>query len=344
MWEGRFGAEFRELEAAVKQPQAQLLSGYWDHTFADLIAGGALPVHLTISQLANLCAARAAAFLSAGRPDEALLSWQIAIRLHHGVDGRNLTDLMLRYASIQLSLGPVWQGGVTKRWSPEQLEVIEANLATIDLLADALTAFRGDLIWCAEAFDYSKSRWPWNEHFLGGEGRWLLCLPAGWWDFNKANSSRRIWRRLILPVKGGSFPAPPTALPSGFRPHALFADVSESAYQSISIQGALTMTLLNLARTGCALDRFHARHGRYSVELAELVPEFLPAVLTDTTRGGAPLHYRLLEGGSVYRIYALGEDGDDDRGEIALSSGGWRNKRAGDIVWTNQIGGAVSEP
>jgi hypothetical protein len=71
--------------------------------------------------------------------------------------------------------------------------------------------------------------------------------------------------------------------------------------------------------------------------LADLVPAFLPALLTDFAGGGAPLSYKLSPDGRFYRIYGFGLDGDDDGGVVALKSNGRRDKEAGDWVWTNEI-------
>jgi hypothetical protein len=100
---------------------------------------------------------------------------------------------------------------------------------------------------------------------------------------------------------------------------------------------AQVITELYLARMGCAVERYFARHGRYPTALADLVPDFLPALLTDFAGGGTPLSYKLSPDGRFYRIYAFGLDGDDDGGVVALRSGGRWDREAGDTVWTNEI-------
>jgi hypothetical protein len=141
----------------------------------------------------------------------------------------------------------------------------------------------------------------------------------------------------IKPLKVGGKATGISGSHSGFRPHALVADQSEPSYFLIHRRLAQVITELHLARTGCAVERYFARHGRYPTALADLVPDFLPALLTDFAGGGTPLSYKLSPDGRFYRIYAFGLDGDDDGGVVALRSGGRWDREAGDTVWTNEI-------
>lgn len=60
-----------------------------------------------------------------------------------------------------------------------------------------------------------------------------------------------------------------------------------------------------------ALARYHADHQQYPVNLAELLPDYLPALPIDPV-DGQPLRYLLTPQGPI--LYSLGFDKDDDQG------------------------------
>ena len=71
--------------------------------------------------------------------------------------------------------------------------------------------------------------------------------------------------------------------------------------------------------------------------LAALMPEFLPAIPHDPVNG-EPLHYQLhLDG--TFRLYSVGENGQDDGGDPSLKKGAsskslsWQSRDALDWVW-----------
>jgi hypothetical protein len=69
-----------------------------------------------------------------------------------------------------------------------------------------------------------------------------------------------------------------------------------------------------LVVTALALERFHRRHGRYPVTLADLVPELLKATPVDFM-DGQPLRYRLAQDGH-FVLYSVGLDCVDNGGQI----------------------------
>jgi hypothetical protein len=89
--------------------------------------------------------------------------------------------------------------------------------------------------------------------------------------------------------------------------------------------------------TAIALKRFQLKHGQWPETLAELSPEFLPAVPIDLY-DGKPLKYHPNPDGT-FLLYSVGEDGVDDGGDPspAMSSSSsspnlnWTQTR--DHVW-----------
>lgn len=89
-----------------------------------------------------------------------------------------------------------------------------------------------------------------------------------------------------------------------------------------------------LVVTAIALKRHQLRHQKLPTALAELVPEFLPAVPTDPA-DAEPLRYRLNTDGT-FLLYSIGKDGVDDDGDPKnanekSSSKSWQMGR--DWVW-----------
>ena len=77
---------------------------------------------------------------------------------------------------------------------------------------------------------------------------------------------------------------------------------------------------VRLALTAVALEQFRAAHGnRYPGALAELAPDFLPAVPVDPF-DGQPLRYRKQDAG--YVLYSIGPDLKDNDGKQMTAKGG----------------------
>jgi hypothetical protein len=89
--------------------------------------------------------------------------------------------------------------------------------------------------------------------------------------------------------------------------------------------------------TAIALKRFQLQHGNFPEKLAELTPEFLPAVPLDPV-DGKPLRYRRNADGT-FLLYSVGDDGVDNGGDPTLSAGVtsssfyWLGNHARDWVW-----------
>jgi hypothetical protein len=83
------------------------------------------------------------------------------------------------------------------------------------------------------------------------------------------------------------------------------------SYSRIVVREASTRSLIDLATTALAIERFRHQRGRLPTTLAELTPEFLEKVPRDPF-DGAPIRYRVLAKG--YVIYSVDVDGHDDGG------------------------------
>jgi hypothetical protein len=93
-------------------------------------------------------------------------------------------------------------------------------------------------------------------------------------------------------------------------------------------------TARRMVVTALALKRHSLRHGQPAASLEVLVPELLPALPIDGM-DGKPLRYRLKPDGT-FLLYSVGEDGEDNGGDVSLAKGKsqfvqiWDGK---DAVW-----------
>jgi hypothetical protein len=93
-------------------------------------------------------------------------------------------------------------------------------------------------------------------------------------------------------------------------------------------------TQKSVVLSAIALKRYSLHHGKLPTSLETLVPEFLSAVPVDYM-DGKPIKYRLNDDGS-FTLYSVGEDGQDDGGELSLppevktTRDLWRRR---DYVW-----------
>jgi hypothetical protein len=124
-------------------------------------------------------------------------------------------------------------------------------------------------------------------------------------------------RAAVADLKSRQGAAPTAAGLSGFelRVPALIK-AGDAAHRRYARVGA--------ALTAVACERYRLAHGRWPGSLAELVPEYLPAIPPDPFADG-PLRLRPTDSGLV--IYSVGFDGIDDDGQLADGRPG----SAGDI-------------
>jgi hypothetical protein len=82
------------------------------------------------------------------------------------------------------------------------------------------------------------------------------------------------------------------------------------ACQNAEIRAAQQLSLLHIA---FALSAYHADHDRYPIELAQLMPKYLPEIPRDEFTGD-DLHYRTKDPG--YIVYSFGRNQQDDGGNF----------------------------
>jgi len=107
----------------------------------------------------------------------------------------------------------------------------------------------------------------------------------------------------------------------------------------------LEIARLRLLAAELALQAYRAEHGDWPNALTELVPEYLPELLTDPfDNDGHPLRYLLLDDG--YRLYSVGANRTDNGGTPPADPAGlmaWGRDRDGDLLLETLYSGEESD-
>lgn len=112
-----------------------------------------------------------------------------------------------------------------------------------------------------------------------------------------------------------------------------YSELSFSLLSRIFDRGMRAETERSMVIAAIAIKRYKLRHGTLPESLNPLVPEFLSAVPVDYM-DGKPLKFRL-ESAEEFKLYSVGEDGNDDGGDVSRDPdstryGLWYRK---DVVW-----------
>jgi hypothetical protein len=256
---------------------------------------------------------------------------------------------MVRFAGVIMVFGATWQALQTNNWPDDQLARLQAEWASVNFFTNLpeIVAFqRASLI---ATYDYDRDETlhpslPFTEFFREAwpnpldaweqfESQWRqrAFLQGGRYDEEKDvllfYRDREIDRRnaVLAPTWMQMRPLP------GVTNEILFQSKYDSRVQVMENMRRVGMTVQRqglsfleraaeaeaerrILLTAIALERYRGKHGTYPGSLAQLVPEFLPAVPLDFM-DGRPLRYRVTDGGH-FILYSVGLDCVDDGGKV----------------------------
>lgn len=294
--------------------------------------------HLNIAmEVAAIWALRMDAHLASGKPAEAMEDMLDGLRLYRALEGEPaLLSGLVRQSVLFVIRRSVEHGLTERRWRAEDLVRIEAELATVDLVADARRAFSSERGFINDASETLRrrsvaERVKQTEEFdLRGEE------PRGW----------RLWLRLVSGIPWREQVRQNQILDHRlmqvqpgfdhyFAKPALAADLAEvhlaTLTEVISRQYLALEMSLRQTRLVCALEQFRLARGAYPLALQELFPEFAatwPADVID----GQPVRYRRLEDGK-FLLYSIGANARDDDGSAKFDPWIAGTFKARDWVW-----------
>ncbi|HEV7404247.1 MAG TPA: hypothetical protein VGO11_15000 [Chthoniobacteraceae bacterium] len=340
----KFDPELDALREAAKRPRSRFSVRYEDHVAA------ALPHISVILNFTRIATLRAVAELAEGDVEAAHGDLLLCLALEEAPrEEPLLISPLVRAASLETLLQPLWEGLVRRQWTDAQLASLDAALQRPDFVASFQASIRGErLIFCTQALDAIKkdpalltamtamdggANRPWSVRAIG----WLV--PGGWIDFNKAALSRGYLdlAHAADPQLHRFFPGQMDRIDQDFvrevaghryNPRRAIASLVFPAVSTAGQRFASTQASIDLARTAIALERYRLAHGAWPASLS-----VLPALPTDVI-GGAPLHYRLEQDGT-FTLYSIGWNERDDGGVTAWKAGTSPavNWKEGDWVW-----------
>jgi hypothetical protein len=323
--------QVKELRAALQQAAAAL---ELVHRLADLPRGRyivAWSEDLISTLLPHLEEARRATVLLSldamlqaqeGDADGALASCQAALNAGRSIgDEPTAISQLVRLACRRLAVLSLERALAQGEPSPAALERLQHLLedeATQPLLLLAARSLRADMHEALKVFKEGRfDRRAWGLR----NPAWMPDPAVNLVDASKARASHAAYLRYLnelveitrlppeqQPPRLEQLGKPPLDLP---QPLSILNEGDDRKMVRASHDN---LALLRCAVAALAAERYRREKQHWPDGLAALVPEFLRDVPTDPY-DGAPLRYRRLEDGVI--IYALGQDGRDDGGNLS---------------------------
>ena len=258
-----------------------------------------------------------------------------------------LISQLVRIASLQLAMQPLWEGAVLHDWSETQLVEFQQILAKMDFLASYGVATRTERAFGNATIDELRTgKMPFSSLGEIGDGMPGTAngvsrfIPSGWYRLNQLTLNR-LFQEQCLPVIDAEKHRVQTALAGGIdeAPELkgagvfnVFARLLLPAVGKSASKFAHAQASVDLALTACALERYRLKHGKYPANLDPLVPEFIELIPVDAMTGELP-KYRL-EADGRFVLYVVGWNQLDDAGQPGTGkSGNSVDALEGDWCW-----------
>ena len=348
----KYAGPLEELRQASERPYSRFPLNYEAKSPNSI----RVPHWRPLKECAQVLSFRAVAELYDRQTNQALADIKLILYLAGSVKNEPVSETMqVRRGIIDTVIQPIWEGLAQRLWSDDQLKQFDQELAAYDALYDYDQGLRRELALQLKEIEYLKNNRANGMTDMNGDTVWLPTLaywlsPGGWFYegerkvarvFNAAlptpyeRDHRMLSRR--IPRRVGDIEAEERR--SKWNPSNLALAFTTPTYgQALHIL-AQTQASVDMARIGCALERYRQTHGNYPETLDALVPEFMVAIPHDIING-QPLHYRRTTNG-LFILYSVGWDEKDDGG-VPAPRYDFLNRVPGDWVW--QYPGVPSPP
>ncbi|MCU0782592.1 MAG: hypothetical protein MUF81_00815 [Verrucomicrobia bacterium] len=340
-----YDAAIEELRQASRLPYSRFPLNYTIGNPAEMM----VPHYQPLKSAAGALRLRAVAELNDGRSANALADVRLIFYLADSIRNEPITlSLRMRMALVDNAVQPIWEGLAQRRWSDEQLAVLERELAGFDAVSDYDRTLRSDLAWQLKLIDYLLAGrmtnsvtcmcdkpmfWPTLEYRL---------TPSGWFQLNKVALARcyqaafptptELSQRILSPDIARRFEKTMGPVRSRhLKPGNWLVNFLLRPLEREANLCARTQASVDLARVACALQRFRQANGAFPEALDALAPKFIQKIPHDVVNG-QPLHYRRMEDGN-FLLYSVGWNEKDDGGEPKPVRMPHLSEPAGDWVW-----------
>ncbi|MEE2706064.1 MAG: hypothetical protein VX988_03380 [Planctomycetota bacterium] len=339
---GKFEATMTELTRAAKERPLCRYDIKYEAHFAMLLS------HLApIRRFVRSFTLRALAHLGNDDSESCLADVRMCLFLAESVgDEPTLISQLIRIASLQLALQPVWEGLKGEKWNAEQLAVIEKQLAAIDLLEGYRISMLGERDFANLAVDQLASNPKALSGILNETGNNLAIEnfkiglpPHGWILQNQSRLNEmhvRFTQRIIDTKVRRIHPDIEANLEAEIKRRAAANFPIYDMLSGMLIPGigkvanriGWGQTAVDHARIACLLEQHRMEQKKYPAQLAELKSPLPRDVYT-----GKPYLYKADKEGR-YQLYGVGWNQKDDRGKVVLTDEGGLNPEMGDLVWS----------
>jgi uncharacterized protein YukE len=352
-------ATFEELRAASTRENSRFPLAYDLENPCDIL----LPHLGKVKQIEERLNLQACAELAAGRSDRALADVKLMLSLADSVKSEPfLISFLVRLASVQSAIQPVWEGLAEHRWTDAQLQELQARFLSYDFLADMeqyLKAERAsetqmaDLVtkkglgYIAGIESANDAVEPVAKFFFYVLGR---VEPSGWYYQEKLSYNRLFdaqfegvldeAARTVSPRKvalnademerqgmDGTWAL--AAAPKVILQHVVIAKIFLSALRNVPAKPAAAQTAAEQAALACALERYRLANGQFPETLESLSPKFIARAPNDVFTG-QPCKYRRTDDGQ-FILYSVGWNEKDDGG---VPGKHLFDQAQGDWVWS----------
>ena len=329
-------------DETANRPLTMLTPGLREREMPELLFSMRVPYLTSVQSMGRALGLRARAAVAAGAGAEAARSIVAIHRLALGCEQELfLIGFLVGNSMEMMALEPLWLGLRERVFAEEDLLLLQNAFAVDHSTGALLQAMRGELAAGLNAVEslqlaasgqrdvnadlisaFSSNGQAVSKYF------WRL-LPSGLFDHWKSVLVEQELRHLIQPLKSGGLresvlkgEAVGKELTQHssmlLHPDYLIARLMLPAITTVSSSALAQDTRRQQALTALALERFYLKHARYPAMLAELTPEFLPAIPNDPC-DGKPLRYRTTPEGR-YRLWSVGFDGKDDDGKVTVDA------------------------
>jgi len=337
-----FDDEFAEFSAASVRPHSAFRLDYSEN-FRML-----LPHLASLKGISQTLRLRAVARLAADQKQGAFEDVKLGLRFADILKSEPLLiSQLVRIASLQLAMQPLWEGAVRHEWSETQLVEFQQILAKMDFLASYGVAIRTERAFGNATIDELRtgkisfsSLGDVGDGMPGGANGVSRFIPAGWYRLNQLTLNR-LFQGRGLPVIDAEKHRVHTDLANrideapdlkGAGMFNIFARLMFPAVGKSASKFAHAQASVDLALTACALERYRLKHGKYPSNLDPLVPEFIERIPVDVITGELP-KYRL-EADGRFVLYSVGWNQLDEDGQPgATKSGNAVDAMNGDWCW-----------
>jgi hypothetical protein len=346
-------------DESARRPLAMLTPGLRERETPELLFSLRVP-HYTASQhLAKALSLRGRTAVAAGAGAEAARCILSIQRLAQGCKQEPLLIGFLVGNSLEaMAQETLWQGLQQRVFAEEDLRLLQDVFAASHTREALLQAVRGELASGLNAVEYlqqaANGQKEVDPEILSAftnqaKSRSVFiwrAIPSGLFDHWKSVIAEMEVQHLIQPLKTGGLresvtqgEAITTELTKNSsllrHPDHLMARLILPAVNMVSLNALVQDARHQQALAALALERYFVKHARYPAALAELTPEFLPAVPLDPC-DGKPLRYRTTPAGR-YQLWSVAFDGKDDNGKVTLDSQGkaklTKREYVGDWTW-----------